>query len=373
MDGCLSCKSCVGQCPIKVDVPAFRSRFLQAYYGRYLRPVRDHLVARMEAALPLAARAPRLVNGLTHNRLARAAARRLGLVHLPALDPANVAQELRRRGIRVATPEALRALTPQQGRRSVVVVQDAFTTHYDSAVVLDVFELLVRLGFQPWLSPYLPNGKPQHVLGLLDMFQRTAQRNATLLRSLAETGVDLVGIDPSMTLSYRAEYVKALGQEAVPRILLPQEWLAERLDELPDRSRASPPSWSLLPHCTERTNAPAATADWVKVGRRLGLDLQVVASGCCGMAGLYGHERANRPASEKIYDLSWRPILADARHAGRTVATGYSCRCQASLLDSHQLLHPLQLLLRSLQAAGSADVIAPTDPATLAAERHEEY
>jgi len=29
MDGCLACKSCVGQCPVKVDVPAFRSRFLE--------------------------------------------------------------------------------------------------------------------------------------------------------------------------------------------------------------------------------------------------------------------------------------------------------------------------------------------------------
>ncbi len=55
MDGCLACKSCVGQCPIKVDVPAFRSRFLEVYHGRYLRPVKDSLVATLERSLPLAA------------------------------------------------------------------------------------------------------------------------------------------------------------------------------------------------------------------------------------------------------------------------------------------------------------------------------
>ena len=53
MDGCLACKSCVGQCPIKVDVPAFRSRFLEVYHGRYLRPAKDHLVARLETPAPL--------------------------------------------------------------------------------------------------------------------------------------------------------------------------------------------------------------------------------------------------------------------------------------------------------------------------------
>src|SRR5205085_11195155 len=136
-DGCLACKSCVGQCPIKVDVPAFRSRFLQAYYGRYLRPVKDHLLARLESVLPWAARAPRLANALTHNALSREVARRMGLVNLPEIDGTHVARELCRRGFHTATPAALRSLTEQQRRKSVVVVQDAFTTHYDASVVLD--------------------------------------------------------------------------------------------------------------------------------------------------------------------------------------------------------------------------------------------
>ncbi len=372
MDGCLSCKSCVGQCPIKVDVPAFRSRFLQAYYGRYLRPLKDHLVSRLEVALPWAARVPRLANILTHNRLSREAARGLGLVDLPELDTVNVARELAKRGVRVATPEALRELSDSQRHRCVVVVQDAFTTYYDSSVVLDTFALFERLGFQPWLCPYLPNGKPQHVIGLLDMFNSTARQNAAMLRELAQTGADLVGIDPSMTLAYRAEYLKALG-DTVPRILLPQEWLAERLDELPHRTTGPTPAWSLLPHCTERTNAPAATSDWVKVGKRLGVGLQIVPSGCCGMAGLYGHERSNRETSREIYDLSWRPVLADARYAGRTVATGYSCRSQAHLLDGIRLMHPLQLFLRSLDATGAGRVGRVGGEAALVPDHHEEY
>jgi FAD/FMN-containing dehydrogenase/Fe-S oxidoreductase len=374
MDGCLACKSCVGQCPIKVDVPAFRSRFLQAYYGRYLRPVKDHLVASLEAVLPWAARAPRLVNAVTHSRLGRGAARALGLVALPELDAVDLRAVLARSGVQVATPAALGALPEAERRKTVVVVQDAFTTHYDSAVVLDFLELLQRLGFKPWLAPFRPNGKPQHVLGLLDEFRRTANRNAAMLRALADTGVSLVGVDPSMTLAYRAEYAKALAQDAVPVIALPQEWLAQRLHDLPQRPVDGSPTWALLPHCTERTNAPAATGDWVKVGRHLGVDLQVVASGCCGMAGLYGHERANRSTSETIYGLSWGPILADARHAGRTLATGYSCRSQANLVDGLQLMHPLQLLLRALKA-GPAARSMHADHAASEREQahHEEY
>jgi FAD/FMN-containing dehydrogenase/Fe-S oxidoreductase len=372
MDGCLACKSCVGQCPIKVDVPAFRSRFLEAYYGRYLRPAKDGLVARLEAVLPLAARAPRLVNGITQGRLGRSAARFLGLVALPELATTDLQAALERRGVQLATPAALQALPQGERRRSVVVVQDAFTTHYDPAVVLDLFELLQRLGFRPWLAPYRPNGKPQHVLGYLAAFRRTADRNARMLRELADSGVDLIGVDPSMTLAYRAEYVKALGKEAVPTIALPQEWLAQRLDELPQLVLDGQATWTLLPHCTERTNAPAATSDWPLVARRLGIDLEVVASGCCGMAGLYGHELANRATAETIYGLSWGPILAHPRHVGRTLATGYSCRCQANIVDGVQLMHPVQLLLRAVKAAAAPRLPDAAGNASRVLEHHEE-
>ena len=233
--------------------------------------------------------------------------------------------------------------------KSVVIVQDAFTSYYDTQVVLDFCELLKRLGFMPWLAPFMPNGKPQHVLGYLRKFERTATANADMLNALAATGVGLVGVDPSMTLAYRAEYVKVLGKKQVPEVLLPQEWLARRIDSVPEL-RAAPTSgpWQLLPHCTERTNAPAATADWAKVARRLGIDLRVVPAGCCGMAGLYGHERDNRSTSEAIYRLSWSKRVSDPLQVGRLLATGYSCRCQASLLGGAHLLHPVQVLLSRL-------------------------
>jgi FAD/FMN-containing dehydrogenase/Fe-S oxidoreductase len=353
MDGCLSCKSCVGQCPIKVDVPSFRARFLQAYYSRYLRPIRDGVIGRLESALPLMSRLAHLTNALMHGPLGRVITRGLGLTALPALDTLDLWGEASQRGVKLATPEALRALSESQRQRSVVVVQDAFTTHYDTRVVLDFCELLQRLGFEPWLSSYMPNGKPQHVLGLLGTFVKTAQHQAAMLRKLAEAGVDLIGVDPSMTLTYRAEYIKALGRDKVPRVALVQEWLAERLEHLPKLPQQDEQSWSLLPHCTERTNAPASMDDWTRVAERLGVKMQIVPSGCCGMAGLYGHERAHRSTSEAIYRLSWGLKLANPANARQTLATGYSCRCQVKLMDGTQLLHPVQILLHAIKRASN--------------------
>ncbi|TGD97761.1 FAD-binding and (Fe-S)-binding domain-containing protein [Methylobacterium nonmethylotrophicum] len=354
MDGCLACKSCVGQCPIKVDVPTFRAKFLELYHGRYLRRPRDHVVGWVEHLLPLIARAPRLANALSASPPGARLMLALGLTAMPRLSGIDLHREARRRGVATASAEALRALSPEARARSVVIVQDAFTTHYETSLVLDLVDLLLALGFTPWLAPYAPNGKPLHVHGFLGAFERRARRSATALRALAATGVDLVGIDPSMTLTYRSEYVAALGPEPAPRVQLVQEWLAARLDS-PGTGGRSPSgartAYRLLPHCTERTNAAAALRDWQTVFARLGHDLSIVPAGCCGMAGTYGHESEHRAMSEHIYGLSWAGHVAGAGASGHLLADGYSCRSQVKLIDGLHLPHPISALLRAADLA----------------------
>ena len=346
MDGCLACKSCTGSCPIKVDVPSFRAKFLALYHQRYPRPWKDHLVAALEPLLPLAARAPAVSNRALANPAARALLRRLGLVAIPALSQ-PLARALAHLDVATAIPDALASLSEAERARSVVVVQDAFTSHFEAPVVAALCALLTELGFRPWLAPYRPNGKPAHVHGFLARFRGIAAANAAMLRALAATGVPLVGVDPSMTLTYRSEYPQALGAESTPTVALVQEFLAARLAGIAPRDRGG--TVRLLPHCTERTNAPNAVKDWQALFAHLGLTLEVPAAGCCGMAGTYGHEAAHRSTSEVIYRQSW------ARHVAETpeglMADGYSCRCQAKLIDGRRLPHPVEVLLAHVRTA----------------------
>ncbi|PHK96729.1 hypothetical protein CR162_02160 [Pseudoroseomonas rhizosphaerae] len=346
MDGCLACKSCTGQCPIKVDVPSFRAKFLELYHGRYQRPLKDYLVGMIEQVLPLGARVPGVANAVLGSGIGRALAAKGGLVDAPLFSGLDVVREAAARGVRLARPEALRGLEAGERQRHLVIVQDAFTSHFETGLVLDLLEALQALGFTPWLAPFRPNGKPLHVHGFLGAFRRQAEANAAMLRALAESGVELVGLDPSMTLTYRSEY-KGI---AMPPVLLPQEWLARRLALLPELPEGG--GFSLLPHCTERTNAAASLKDWQAVFARLGAPLAVLASGCCGMAGTYGHEAEHRDTSARIYDLSWRGHVA--RQGERLLASGYSCRSQVKRFDGVQLRHPIQALLLRLREAKAA-------------------
>lgn len=168
-----------------------------------------------------------------------------------------------------------------------------------------------------------------------------------MLRDLAATGVELVGVDPSMTLTYRAEYDALPEAGRPPPVLLLQEWLARHLDAMP--AGRSDAQFLLLPHCTERATAVGTLKDWQAAFAAAGASLRVLPSGCCGMAGTYGHEKEHRATSEHIYGQSWARHVAEAGRSGRLLATGYSCRSQAKLVDGVRLPHPVQALLACLR------------------------
>lgn len=315
MDGCLACKACAGQCPVKVDVPAFRAVFLHAYHGRYRRRLREHVLARAER---LAARpAP------------GALMRLLGVIDLPSRAKPSLALRLR-------DDPAARFDPASVGAGDVVILPDAFTAAYEPGVIVATLRLARSLGRTVHLAPVRESGKALHVLGMLDRFRRVAEREAAWLGSLSHA--TLVGIDPAITLLYRDEYPRTLGRETT-RVLLPQEWLAS-LEITP--LRGEPTSATLLPHCTERAMEPRAAADWNGVFARFGVQLAVRDVGCCGMAGMYGHLAENADRSRGIFDRSW----AGALDGVAVLATGYSCRSQAERYTGRRPLHPLEYLAR---------------------------
>jgi Fe-S oxidoreductase len=211
-----------------------------------------YLIGSLEFSIPCLAKVPSLYNGLMEARyIKRRLAEKVGMVDSPQLSRFNFQAVLDCWNVEPATPERLAALSTVQIQKSVVIVQDAFTRYFETPLLASFIELASRIGFQVFLTPYSPNGKPLHVKGFLAAFNMAAIRNARQLQALSESGVRLVGLDPAMTLVYRQEYAKVLGLA-----------LLDCLTEAPVRKM--PRTFRLLAHCTEKTNVPASSKQWVK-------------------------------------------------------------------------------------------------------------
>ncbi|MBJ7221075.1 MULTISPECIES: D-2-hydroxyglutarate dehydrogenase YdiJ [unclassified Brenneria] len=345
MSGCLACKACSTQCPIKIDVPGFRSRFLQLYHTRYLRPVRDYLVAGVESYAPLMARSPKTFNFFLKMPWVNALSRRqIGMVDLPLLSSPSLRQQFAGHRASTTTLEQLEKLSAQQRRQYVLIVQDPFTSYYDAQVVADFVHLVEKLKLKPVLLPFSPNGKAQHIKGFLHSFAKTAAKTADFLNRVAQLGMPMVGVDPALVLCYRDEYREILGDKRGDfNVQLVHEWLMTSLAEKTPQA-ATGESWYLFGHCTETTALPASTQQWADIFSRFGARLENVSVGCCGMAGTYGHESKNLVNSQGIYALSWQQALQKLPQK-RCLTTGYSCRSQVKRMEGSGLRHPLQALL----------------------------
>ncbi len=335
MDTCLSCKACAGLCPVKVDIPSMRSRFLASYYAARPRPLRDRLLRHLETGLAIVRRAPGLAGAVMASApVTRLLRDRLGLVDLP--HPA---------------PPLWRPRQGGEGPR-VVLLRDSFLGTFDGAVIDAAGRLLERLGYRVTLSDIRPNGKALQVLGLEKAFARIARRALAERAILAGEGVPLVSLDAATGLLHDIEY-KEYAVYSASRPLAPvvpiDRFLADEVaaGRVAARPRGSGPALDVLLHCTEKTAQPETAARWGAVMGHLGLDARFPKVGCCGMAGLFGHQTERAELSRRIFDIGWRPRLGADPSA--VLATGFSCRCQTERFAGHRPRHPVEAILAHLE------------------------
>lgn len=356
MTECLACKACSSQCPVKVDIANFRSRFLHMYHRRYLRPWRDYCVATIESTAPLMAKFPRTVNLMLQNPLMNFMSKKtIGVVDLPALSYPTLSSIMHQLELPAFDLDSMKAMSPDEKKKAVLIVQDPFTTCYDANVVRDLLRFVKLIGYTPYVLPFKPNGKAQHVRGFLGMFAKTAKNTADFLNQVAELNIPMLGLDPAMVICYRDEYQKVLQERRGDFcVLLLQEWLLGILDSIPAPALANEHAYYLLAHCQEKTFKPSTHNDWVKIFEHFGVTLKPVAVGCCGMAGMYGHEAVHLESSTRIYRQSFG---AAVRKYGvdNCVVTGYSCRSQVKRQEGKAVNHPVQVLADWLEQQEERD------------------
>jgi FAD/FMN-containing dehydrogenase/Fe-S oxidoreductase len=354
MQGCLACKACASQCPIKVDVPDFRSRFINLYHSRYPRPLKDHLVANVEILAPLMAKAPKLVNSILSLKAYDALSEKtIGYVNTPLLSVPTLKKQVKQAGYSGFDLTKLQYLTDKQREGYVLIVQDPFTSFYDANTVQSMMGLIRQLGLEPILLPFKPNGKAQHVKGFLARFAQTAKSSSDFLNQIAALNMPMVGMDASMVLCYRDEYAKTLGDKRGDfKVLLAHEWLLSFIKKETTlnsnlKVTNNQQAFKLFSHCTEKTALVNSENEWLAIFNHFGLSLDKVSVGCCGMAGTYGHEKSNLENSKGLFELSWQHKITDLAPE-QILATGFSCRSQVKRFTELKARHPVEALLAVL-------------------------
>ena len=367
MDLCLSCKGCKSECPSKVDVGKMKAEFLQHYYDEHGVPFRTKMIGNFTKSQALASNFPGIYNFLVKNNFTSTIIKKiLGFASersIPTLGKTTLRKWHEQRIIIQKKPEkdtvnSLRL--SHENRRSqgkVFLFCDEFTNYNDVEIGKKAIHLLTALGYEVHMPEHLESGRTYLSKGLVKDAQRIAIQNVRILSEALKDNSPILGIEPSAILTLRDEYLdlvpfylKADAERVAENCYLIDEYLAQEVDKkviTKDFFTKEKKLIKLHGHCHQK-----ALSSMVPTKKILSLpenyEVQLIPSGCCGMAGSFGYEKEHYEVSMQIGELVLFPTIRKQAEDVIIAAPGTSCRHQIKDGTGRIAKHPVEILWEAL-------------------------
>ena len=354
MDLCVGCKGCKRECPTGVDMAKMKIEFLHHYHQRHRRSLKDRLIAHLPRYAPLAARFGFILN--LRNRLgplAQLSERLLGLSARRSL-PSWRADRFDER--KEAAGETA------GGNGEVVLLVDTFNRYFEPDNARAAREVLAAAGYRVQLVQALDGERPLCcgrtflASGMVDQARIEAQRVLAALGPYVDRGIPIIGLEPSCLLTLRDEYRSLLpGKDTTAlagQALLLEEFLAQQQQAGKLELKLKPLAGRralVHGHCHQKA---FATMGAMQQTLQLipGLEVEVIESGCCGMAGAFGYEASHHDLSMQMAELNLLPAVRGADADTLLVANGTSCRHQIGDGAQRTARHIACVLRNALQS-----------------------
>ncbi len=358
LDLCLSCKGCKSDCPVSVDMATYKAEFLYHHYKRRLRPVTAYTIGLIWWGARLASKAPWAANFVTQTPGLRALVKRVAGIAPRRAIPRLASQPFTTWfNQRTSPPAAVLGGRGGSGRpphgSKALLWPDTFNNYFLPGTARAAVEVLEAAGFEV-VIPRRPLccGRPLYDYGMLDLAERLLRQVVDQLRPLIREGVPLVGIEPSCLAVFRDELLQVLPHDEDAKRLAAQSFtLAELLArKAPDFQVPRLQGSAIVQrHCHH--HAVMGFKEDARLLRRIGLEAELLQSGCCGMAGSFGFERGDHhEVAMKAGERVLLPRVREAPTDTLVLADGFSCRTQIEQGSDRRALHlaeVLQLAMRS--------------------------
>jgi Fe-S oxidoreductase len=342
LDLCLMCKACKAECPSNVDMAKLKAEFLQFYYQGRPRPLGHALMAQIHWLNRLAAPAAPLVNWIQRRRLVRWFLERVAGIDRRRSMPPLHADHFRRWFAR-HTP------APSAGHHGrVLLLDDCFTTFNEPNIGRAAVRVLERAGYTVELVGLACCCRPMISKGFLHQSREMIHTQLPPLLRRLKDGIPILGLEPSCLLTLTDEWPELLPGPETRQVAqaahLAESWLVQQHDAGRCDLKLTPQPGACVLHGHCHQKALVGTAATAAALRLIpGLDVSVLDTGCCGMAGSFGFEKEHYDLSVAVAKLSLLPALAEQPQA-TVVAPGTSCRHQIKDLAHRHALHPLEVL-----------------------------
>ena len=343
---CVSCKSCKRECPTGIDMAKMKIEVTAARNRVNGLSMHEHLIAWMPLYAPLLSKVPWIANLRNSTPfIARIAEKFDGFTSKRPLPHwrTDIFKPRESEGV--------------EGGREVILFGDTFNRYFESENLEDAKDILITAGYRV-LSPRpadggsrpLCCGRTYLTAGKIEYARKEAARLLDTFYPLAKKGVPIVGLEPSCLLCLRDEIPSLIPGEKSETVagqaLLFEEFLVGeelQLDLKPVAARAL-----VHGHCHQKAFNVVGAVEKA-LGMIPDLEVEVVASSCCGMAGVFGYGTKTYGTSMQMGELSIFPAVRAEPEDSLIIADGVSCRHQIEHGTGRKTSHVVNILRRSLK------------------------
>lgn len=375
LDLCLACKGCSAECPSGVDMAKLKYEFENEYYKTHRRPLRDYTFGYFHIFSKLFSLTAPILNTLVEvSFVKKIAAKILGITDQRPFPKFSTK--------RAVPNKYAQKISEAKYTKTIVFLSDPFSRYIEPQVEQAAFELLNACGYDVRVLPVLGAGASLLSKGFIDAAKRHAERVLNALDQIDPMKESMiVGIEPPEIYTLKNDYYGLLpdrADEIASRVA--QTWL---LDEYLLRSPAfsklrigtigdsdysigkSQQKIKFQPHCHQRAEGlasdglPSGANATVELLHQCGFDVDLLDTGCCGMAGTFGYEAEHYDLSMQIGELKLFPALREMKGTAQNVhavGTGAACRMQIKQGTGLEIRHSIEFVRDVLLFSGEKKV-----------------
>ncbi|HVU48062.1 MAG TPA: FAD-linked oxidase C-terminal domain-containing protein, partial [Terracidiphilus sp.] len=344
LDLCLSCKACKTECPVQVDMAAYKSEFLAQHYKGRLHPLRHYIFGFADRLAHFGSLTPSLTNALLTGPLTSPLIKRIAGVAKQRQLP-QLARQSYQRSRLASKPQA------QSTAQQILLWPDTWNNHYHPHTLTAAESVLTQAGFAVQVPQgHICCGRPLYDFGFLTQARAYLANVLERMATHIDAGTPIIFLEPSCASVFKDELLELFPRDPRAARLKQQVWLfADWLvAQAPDFTPCTLSGAQILihGHCHHKAVFGGA-ANEIALLRKAGATVELIQAGCCGMAGPFGFEADKFEVSKAIAGQALMPAVESAASTAIIVSDGFSCREQIAQLSHRRAVHVAEVLAHS--------------------------
>jgi Fe-S oxidoreductase len=330
----------------------YKAEFLAHHYEGESRPLFHYAFGRIDRIAHLASFAPSLVNAINNAPIVGTIIKKILHIHpqrtfprfsRPFTPDRRLARDARRRRDR---RPALPNTAPE-----VFLWADTFNNYFHPSSLRAAHKVLTSSGFRVTLpTQHLCCGRPLYDFGMLDTAKEYLLKTLDALTAQLAAGTPIVVLEPSCASVFRDELTNLLPNDPRAAKLRDQTFLfSEFLVKHAPHYKPPHIDEKIIVHGHCHHRATMGMHDEIALLRLTGAEVELLDSGCCGMAGPFGFEKDKFDLSQKLGERVLLPAVRNNTKA-IIVSDGFSCAEQITQNTTARPMHLAEVLAQTYVA-----------------------